>query len=89
MALTPAHPNAQPVPSQDLQTLSDPQHQPSPPSKSVRWRSLLVKTTFWLSTEIILGVMGLDQLADYSEFMLQRHLLAQVTESVVHIISSL
>ena len=36
---------------------------------NVRWRKLLVKTSFWLATEIILNLVGIDDLADYSEFI--------------------
>ncbi|MEB3231796.1 MAG: hypothetical protein VKJ64_12360 [Leptolyngbyaceae bacterium] len=90
----------QSLPSQSLSSQSPPSQSVQPESSAteplmfqpkgagVRWRSLLVKTTVWLSTEIILGVMGLDNLADYSEFVLQRHMLAQMTETIAHIISS-
>ena len=36
---------------------------------NVRWQKLLVKTFFWLATEIILNLVGIDDLADYSEFI--------------------
>ncbi|AFY58444.1 hypothetical protein Riv7116_6088 [Rivularia sp. PCC 7116] len=36
---------------------------------NVRWQKLLVKTSFWLATEIILNLIGIDDLADYSEFV--------------------
>lgn len=39
------------------------------PQGPVRWRKFLVKGTFWLSTELMLGVIGIDTLADYSEFL--------------------
>ncbi len=35
----------------------------------VDWQKLLVKTSFWLATEIILNLVGIDDLADYSEFI--------------------
>lgn len=35
----------------------------------VRWRKFFVKGTFWLSTELMLGLMGMDTLADYGEFL--------------------
>ena len=34
-----------------------------------RWKKLLVKVTAWLAAEIILNLLGLDSLADYSEFL--------------------
>ncbi|MGB3758239.1 MAG: hypothetical protein WBA07_17985 [Rivularia sp. (in: cyanobacteria)] len=36
---------------------------------NIRWQKLLVKTSFWLATEIILNLVGIDDLADYSEFI--------------------
>ena len=54
----------------------------------VRWQKLAVQTTFWLSAEIVLGIMGIDQLADYSEFLLQQQqTLMQVTEVVSRFIN--
>ncbi len=38
---------------------------------NVRWRKLLVKTSFWLATEILLNLIGIDDLADYSEFVFE------------------
>jgi hypothetical protein len=39
------------------------------PKAPVRWRKFFVKGTFWLSTELMLGLMGMDTLADYGEFL--------------------
>jgi hypothetical protein len=36
---------------------------------NIRWQKLLVKMSFWLATEIILNLVGIDDLADYSEFI--------------------
>ncbi len=36
-----------------------------------QWKTLLVKTTIWLAAEIILNLLGLDNLADYSEFVFE------------------
>jgi hypothetical protein len=38
----------------------------------VRWKKLLAKTLIWLAIEICLNVLGLDTLADYSEFIYLR-----------------
>ena len=35
----------------------------------VQWQKLLLKTVTWLAAEIILGLLGLDNMADYSEFL--------------------
>ena len=37
----------------------------------IRWRKLLTSLTFWLLVEVSLNVVGLDDLADYSEFLFQ------------------
>ena len=58
---------------------------PKPP---IYWRQLFLKLTVWLSAEIVLGVMGLDNLADYSEFVFQQRVLLQVTEAFSTLISS-
>ncbi|NEP86047.1 MAG: hypothetical protein F6K18_04005 [Okeania sp. SIO2C2] len=39
----------------------------------VRWKILLVKITVWLSLEIWLNLVGLDYLADYSEFIFEQN----------------
>ena len=53
----------------------------------VRWKKLFVKTSVWLTAEIILTVVGLDNLADYSEFVLQGQKLTQVTEAFSNLIT--
>jgi hypothetical protein len=35
------------------------------------WRKTIAKTVFWLVTELVLNVTGLDNLADYSEFIFE------------------
>lgn len=35
---------------------------------NVRWKKLLIKTTLWLVAEIWFNFLGIDDLADYSEF---------------------
>lgn len=34
------------------------------------WHQLLTKLTVWLMVELLLNVVGLDTLADYSEYLL-------------------
>lgn len=34
-----------------------------------RWQRFYLQGSIWLITEIVLGIMGLDNLADYSEFL--------------------
>jgi hypothetical protein len=38
----------------------------------IKWKILIVKITIWLAAEICLNFLGLDSLADYSEFIFQR-----------------
>ncbi len=53
----------------------------------VRWKKLFLKTSVWLTAEIILTVVGLDNLADYSEFVLQNQTITQVTEAFSNLIT--
>lgn len=39
----------------------------------IHWKKLVFTTTLWLVTEIILNLLGLDNLADYSEFVFGRN----------------
>ena len=39
---------------------------------NVRWKKLLVKTTLWLVAEIWFNFLGIDDLADYSEFIFEK-----------------
>jgi len=38
----------------------------------IKWKKLLARVTFWLLVEISLNLLGLDNLADYSEFVFDR-----------------
>lgn len=40
---------------------------------NVKWKKLLVRVSFWLVTEILFNCVGLDDLADYSEFIFERN----------------
>ncbi len=39
-------------------------------STQVQWGKLIVKLTLWAASELLLGWVGLDNLADYGEFVL-------------------
>lgn len=43
-----------------------------------QWKTLCVKATLWLVAEIVLNLLGLDNLADYSEFLFERELATAV-----------
>ncbi len=38
----------------------------------ISWKILFTKTLFWLTTEISLTLMGIDDLADYGEFIFEK-----------------
>lgn len=40
----------------------------------VKWKKLLIKTALWLLAEIWLNFLGMDDIADYSEFVFERDL---------------
>lgn len=39
----------------------------------VQWKRLLIRGSIWLSIELLLTICGLDDLADYSEFLSDRY----------------
>ena len=41
----------------------------------VRWKKLILKTTLWLATEIYFNFLEIDELADYGEFIFERHVI--------------
>ncbi|EAW35941.1 hypothetical protein [Lyngbya sp. PCC 8106] len=41
----------------------------------VRWKKLITKTLIWLLAELLLNLIGLDDLADYSEFLFERDVI--------------
>jgi len=47
----------------------------------VKWSKLVFKIIGWLSAEIFLTAIGLDNLADYSEFVFQYRALVQIAEA--------
>ena len=44
---------------------------------NVQWKNLLVKTILWFVAEISLSYLEIDHLADYSEFIFERHIIKQ------------
>lgn len=36
----------------------------------IKWQKLIMKICFWLLIEVIYNLIGIDELADYSEFVL-------------------
>ncbi|MEM9803740.1 MAG: hypothetical protein AAF959_00545 [Cyanobacteria bacterium P01_D01_bin.56] len=50
--------------------------------QKVRWRLLSKHLFFWLSAEIFLGIVGLDNLADCVEYLLNRQRLIVASQPV-------
>ena len=42
----------------------------------VKWKTLLFRVSVWVTVEISLNLLGLDSLADYSEFVFERNQIA-------------
>ena len=43
------------------------------------WARIVTRTIFWLAAEIALGCIGLDDLADYSEFVFEKNLIVTLS----------
>lgn len=41
--------------------------------KQINWKIFIIHLIFWLTTEFLLNIVGIDDLADYSEFIFERH----------------
>ena len=39
---------------------------------NIKWKKVIICLLIWLTTEIWLNFVGLDDLADYSEFLFER-----------------
>jgi hypothetical protein len=46
-----------------------------PNTQPIQRYRLIHKLIFWLITEIILNLVGLDNIADYGEFLLSEHIM--------------
>jgi hypothetical protein len=53
----------------------------------VKWRKLFVETSAWVTAEVMLNVVGLDNLADYSEFVFQSKAMLDATEAFSNLIT--
>ncbi len=47
----------------------------------VQWQKLLLIVTFWLTTEICFNFLGIDDVADYSEFLSNQKVSYLATDS--------
>lgn len=48
----------------------------------IKWQQLVSKICFWLLVEIVFTFMGIDDLADYSEFLLMPKIVVQSGRSI-------
>lgn len=51
--------------------------------KNINWQSLIVKLCFWLVIEAVFNIIGIDDLADYSEFLLMPKTALQSERSLI------
>ncbi|NJM27642.1 MAG: hypothetical protein HC856_04285 [Pseudanabaena sp. RU_4_16] len=49
----------------------------------VYWKTLILNIGSWIVAEVILNVVGLDNLANYSEFLYKPYLNAQAYETSI------
>ena len=49
----------------------------------INWQKLILKIFFWLLLEAIFNLLGIDDLADYSEFLLMPKITIQSDRSFV------
>jgi hypothetical protein len=40
---------------------------------NVKWRKLILKASLWVSLEVVFNCIGIDHIADYSEYLLERN----------------
>jgi hypothetical protein len=50
---------------------------------TVQWNHLMTKMLVWLAAEVFLSILGLDNLADYGEFMLSHEAAVHPQSEVV------
>ena len=48
----------------------------------LKWKKLLLNLSVWLTAEIVLTVLGLDNLADYGEFVIQSDVVVSLNDAV-------
>ena len=47
----------------------------------IRWRFVFGKFFIWLAAEIILSMLGIDDLADYSEFLFEKNVSVLIAQA--------
>ena len=51
------------------------------------WKRMWVKASIWLVTEIILNLLGLDNLADYSEFIFEQEVTFAMSQPQITVVT--
>lgn len=41
----------------------------------IKWKKLVLRAGMWIALEVFFGYVGLDTIADYSEFVFDRNLI--------------
>ncbi|MEQ9234832.1 hypothetical protein [Coleofasciculus sp. E2-BRE-01] len=54
-----------------------------PMNRHKQWKKACFKVTTWVLSEIVLNVLGLDDLADYSEFIFDPEVIVSQYHSVI------
>ncbi len=52
----------------------------------IPWSKLILKTAIWLGAELALTCLGLDDLADYSEFVFQYHIGSNLLTGAIEVV---
>ena len=47
----------------------------------IKWKKLIMLSTVWLCSEILLNFTGCDDLADYSEYVFEKPFLTLMTNA--------
>ncbi|HEY9635307.1 MAG TPA: hypothetical protein V6D14_18030 [Coleofasciculaceae cyanobacterium] len=53
-----------------------------------QWKKIWLKGALWLVTEIILNLFGLDNLADYSEFIFEQEVMIATHQSQMTVVAA-
>ena len=48
----------------------------------VYWRKLFIEASLWMTSEILLNFLGLDNIADYSEFLLKQKEIIFMSQAI-------
>lgn len=52
-------------------------------SRHKQWKKVCFKVTTWILSEIVLNILGLDNLADYSEYIFDQEVIISLHHCVI------